>query len=49
MRDGEWLVEQFEQHRGRFRAAAFRILGSPRAPEPAGDGGIRSVVTNPVE
>jgi DNA-directed RNA polymerase specialized sigma24 family protein len=29
MSEGEWLAEQFEQHRGRLRAVAFRMLGSP--------------------
>ena len=29
MTEGEWLAERFEQHRGRLRAIAARILGSP--------------------
>lgn len=29
MRDNDWLVEQFEAHRGRLRAVAYRLLGSP--------------------
>ena len=28
MRNGEWLVSQFEAHRGRLRAVAYRMLGS---------------------
>lgn len=29
MTDGDWLAERFEEHRGRLRAIAYRILGSP--------------------
>jgi RNA polymerase sigma factor (sigma-70 family) len=29
MREGDWLAERFEEHRGRLRAIARRILGSP--------------------
>ena len=29
MTEAEWLAERFEQHRGRLRAIAARILGSP--------------------
>jgi RNA polymerase sigma-70 factor (ECF subfamily) len=29
MSEGDWLAERFEQHRGRLRAIAHRILGSP--------------------
>jgi RNA polymerase sigma-70 factor (ECF subfamily) len=28
MTDGDWLAERFEEHRGRLRAVAYRILGS---------------------
>jgi len=28
MRDQQWLAERFEQHRGRLRAVAYRMLGS---------------------
>jgi len=35
MSEGEWLAEQFEQHRGRLRAVAFRMLGSPSEAEDA--------------
>jgi RNA polymerase sigma factor (sigma-70 family) len=28
MSEGEWLAERFEEHRGRLRAIAYRILGS---------------------
>src|SRR5919202_6777748 len=28
MSDGDWLAHQFEESRGRLRAAAFRMLGS---------------------
>jgi RNA polymerase sigma-70 factor (ECF subfamily) len=28
MSDETWLVEQFEQHRSRLRAVAYRMLGS---------------------
>ena len=27
-RDGDWLAERFEEHRGRLRAVAYRMLGS---------------------
>jgi len=27
MRDQQWLAERFEQHRGRLRAVAYRMLG----------------------
>jgi RNA polymerase sigma factor (sigma-70 family) len=29
MREVDWLAERFEEHRGRLRAIAYRILGSP--------------------
>jgi RNA polymerase sigma-70 factor (ECF subfamily) len=29
MTDGDWLAERFEEHRGRLRRIAYRILGSP--------------------
>jgi RNA polymerase sigma factor (sigma-70 family) len=29
MSEGDWLAERFEEHRGRLRAIAHRILGSP--------------------
>jgi RNA polymerase sigma-70 factor, ECF subfamily len=29
MTNGEWLAERFEVHRGRLRAIAYRMLGSP--------------------
>jgi RNA polymerase sigma factor (sigma-70 family) len=29
MDQGNWLAEQFEQHRARLRAVAYRMLGSP--------------------
>jgi RNA polymerase sigma-70 factor (ECF subfamily) len=35
MSEGEWLAEQFEQHRGRLRAVAFRMFGSPSVAEDA--------------
>jgi Sigma-70 region 2 len=35
MSEGEWLAEQFEQHRGRLRAVAFHMLGSPSEAEDA--------------
>jgi Sigma-70 region 2 len=35
MSEGEWLAEQFEQHRGRLRAVAFRMRGSPSEAEDA--------------
>jgi RNA polymerase sigma factor (sigma-70 family) len=28
MNEGDWLAERFEEHRGRLRAIAYRILGS---------------------
>src|SRR5919198_2947790 len=28
MHDHEWLAERFEEHRGRLRAVAYRMLGS---------------------
>jgi RNA polymerase sigma factor (sigma-70 family) len=28
MTDGDWLAERFEEHRGRLRAIAYRMLGS---------------------
>jgi hypothetical protein len=28
MDDREWLAEQFEEHRSRLRAVAYRMLGS---------------------
>ena len=28
MDDQDWLAERFEQHRGRLRAVAYRMLGS---------------------
>jgi RNA polymerase sigma-70 factor (ECF subfamily) len=28
MSEGDWLAERFEEHRGRLRAVAYRILGS---------------------
>ena len=28
MTDQEWLAEQFEEHRSRLRAVAYRMLGS---------------------
>jgi len=28
MHDQQWLAERFEQHRGRLRAVAYRMLGS---------------------
>src|SRR5262249_57013985 len=28
MDDQQWLAERFEQHRGRLRAVAYRMLGS---------------------
>lgn len=28
MNDDAWLVQQFEEHRGRLRAVAYRMLGS---------------------
>jgi RNA polymerase sigma-70 factor, ECF subfamily len=28
MNDQQWLAEYFEQHRGRLRAVAYRMLGS---------------------
>jgi RNA polymerase sigma factor (sigma-70 family) len=29
MSEGDWLADRFEEHRGRLRAIAYRILGSP--------------------
>lgn len=29
MTEGDWLAKRFEEHRGRLRAIAYRILGSP--------------------
>ena len=29
MKNGDWLGERFEEHRGRLRAIAYRMLGSP--------------------
>ena len=29
MKDGDWQAERFEEHRGRLRAIAYRMLGSP--------------------
>jgi RNA polymerase sigma factor (sigma-70 family) len=29
MTEDDWLAERFEEHRGRLRAVAYRILGSP--------------------
>jgi DNA-directed RNA polymerase specialized sigma24 family protein len=29
MDQGNWLAEQFEEHRARLRAVAYRMLGSP--------------------
>jgi DNA-directed RNA polymerase specialized sigma24 family protein len=29
MNDGDWHAERFEEHRGRLRAIAYRMLGSP--------------------
>jgi RNA polymerase sigma-70 factor, ECF subfamily len=29
MTEGDWLAERFEEHRGRLRTVAYRILGSP--------------------
>jgi RNA polymerase sigma-70 factor (ECF subfamily) len=29
MTEGDWLAARFEEHRGRLRAIAYRILGSP--------------------
>src|SRR5215467_5618459 len=28
MKDQQWLAERFEEHRGRLRAVAYRMLGS---------------------
>src|SRR5689334_8562254 len=28
MEDNQWLAERFEEHRGRLRAVAYRMLGS---------------------
>src|SRR5918995_142631 len=28
MEENEWLAERFEEHRGRLRAVAYRMLGS---------------------
>lgn len=35
MTEGDWLAERFEEHRGRLRATAHRILGSPNDAEDA--------------
>src|SRR2546430_13419032 len=35
MDDREWLAEQFEDHRTRLRAVAYRMLGSLREAEDA--------------
>ena len=29
MPDNDWLAEEFETHRARLRAVAYRMLGSP--------------------
>jgi len=28
MADADWLTQQFEEHRGRLRGVAYRMLGS---------------------
>src|SRR5260370_9449435 len=35
MPTAEWLAEQFEEHRPRLRAVAYRMLGSPSEAEDA--------------
>src|SRR5687768_89406 len=35
MATGEWLADQFEQHRAHLRTVAYRMLGSPSEAEDA--------------